>query len=297
MSSLILKNQPVTLLIFAVLLIEGASSFAQHTNLAYTPSSSKSVIGVLNDYNIGTGTYPFINDGDLYLYQNFLNDGEQNFTTATTISYLNFVGTNQQRVRGSGFTNVLNLTFDNPTTADAIELDHNIHINGAADFTDGIVGADDALAGLMVFNASGTTINVSDNSYVDGRVQKIGNTPFTFPVWDDNGSLFKYRPIGISASDDLADAYTAQYFFENSNPSYSHENKEFVLTLIDDQEYWVLTRDVGTSKPMVTLTLDPQTTPAAILAEPNAITVVRWDGSQWINEGGVFDPTSNSTIG
>ena len=170
MSSLILKNQPVTLLIFAVLLIEGASSFAQHTNLAYTPSSSKSVIGVLNDYNIGTGTYPFINDGDLYLYQNFLNDGEQNFTTATTISYLNFVGTNQQRVRGSGFTNVLNLTFDNPTTADAIELDHNIHINGAADFTDGIVGADDALAGLMVFNASGTTINVSDNSYVDGRV-------------------------------------------------------------------------------------------------------------------------------
>ena len=139
MSNFIPRNLQRPILALSVLTLFGATAFAQHINLATTPSSTKSVVGVLSDYSLFNGGNAFINDGDLYLTKNFLNDGDHNFTTGTALSFMNFVGSSQQIVQGTGFTNVFDLKIDNPTAADAIELDQNITINGEADFTDCIV--------------------------------------------------------------------------------------------------------------------------------------------------------------
>jgi len=292
MSNFIPRNLQRPILALSVLTLFGATAFAQHINLATTPSSPKSVVGVLSDYSLFNGGNAFIIDGDLYLNKNFLNDGDHNFTTGTALSFMNFVGSSQQIVQGTGFTNVFDLKIDNPTAADAIELDQNITINGEADFTDGIVGADDAINGLMIFTQNGSAVNMSDQSYVDGRVQKIGSTTFDFPIGDSNGTLFKYRRASIGAPTDAADAFTARYFLEDSNAMYDHGSRDFDVTLIDNAEYWVISHDVGTSKPTITLTLDDDTTPANILATPNAITIVRWNGTLWVNEGGVYNPST-----
>ncbi len=292
MSNFIPQNLQRPILVLSVLTLFGGTAFAQHSNLATTPSSTKSIVGVLSDYSLSNGGNAFINDGDLYLNKNFLNNGDHNFTIGTSLSYMNFVGTSQQIVQGTGFTNVFDLKIDNPTVSDAIELDQNITVNGEADFTDGIVGADDAINGLMIFAQNAKAINMSDQSYVDGRVQKVGNTAFDFPIGDSDGTLFKYRRASIGAPTDPADAFTARYFLENSNAMYDHGSRDFDVTLIDDAEYWVITRDVGTSNPTVTLTLDDETTPANISATPNAVTIVRWNGTLWVNEGGIYNPST-----
>lgn len=292
MSNNITRNLNKSVLAFSFVILQAVTAFSQHANLATTPSSTRSIVGVWSDYSLGNGGQSFINDGDLYLNKNFLNDGDHNFTTGTALSYVNFVGSSLQLVEGTGFTNVLNLKIDNTTTADAIELDHNITVNGEADFTDGIVGADDVISGLIIFTQDGKAVNVSDQSYVDGRVQKIGDTAFDFPIGDDNGSLFKYRRASIGAPTNAADAFTAQYFFDNSNAIYNHDNRDVNVSLINDQEYWVISRDVGTSSPVITLTLDDATTPSEILASPDDITIVRWTGSLWVSEGGVYNPST-----
>ncbi len=102
----------------------------------------------------------------------------------------------------------------------------NLTINNAAGVTlnsDITIGATATLAltaGILKLNAPATMITLSSGttltggnsnaSFVDGKVKKIGNTDFTFPV---GKTCCGYVPIGISVSvgGTAADEFTAEY--------------------------------------------------------------------------------------
>lgn len=272
------------LILTLVSLLVTTASLSQQVNHPNIPYNNLSMMSVLDDFVIEKGTHSYLQNGDLWLYSNFVN--KQTFThdPSNKISVLRFRGNKQQRVSGTGVTHVYDLLINNNTPADAIELDSDILVNNDAQFLDGIVGADDSTYGLLTFNVDATTSMVSDDGYVDGPVKKIGNQAFTFPIGDDNGSLFKYRPLSISSPYLITDEFVSQYFFKNSNSQYTHTNKEESIAVIDDKEYWTLDRVTGNSPVSVTLSWDTDTTPANLLSNLSTLTIARWDGSQWKNE-------------
>lgn len=235
-----------------------------------------------------------INDGELFIYSHYNNDGLVTFSTGKTTGITRMRGLlGFQEISGSMPMEWYNAEFKNSTVQPAFHLSNEVRISGTANFQQGIV--DDATyGGLVVFENTSSHTNVGDESYVDGQVRKNGNDAFVLPIGDKS----KYRFAGISAPDNVTDAFTGQYFFENANPLYPLANKAGVIESINDKEYWTLDKTAGTSGVMLTLSWDETTTtPATIIASPESVIhIVRWDATQnlWIDEGGVVDSATKT---
>lgn len=236
--------------------------------------------------NLATGIV--INDGDLYVYNHYNNNGTVTFTTGTTTGITRMKGLfGSQNISGTNVLRWYNCEFDNNLVQPAFHLSNQISIAGNADFFQGIVD-DDNFGGLMIFENAANHTNVDDASHVDGFVRKNGDQQFRFPIGDNQ----QYRYAAISNPSTATDAFSGKYFWQNSNPLYPHANKDNTITLIDDTEYWAIEKTFGNSNIFLTLTWDVDTTPPAIYAAPiDEIHIVRWDVTQnkWIDEGGVAD--------
>lgn len=230
-----------------------------------------------------------VNDGELFVYDHYHNDGLVTFTTGKTTGITRMRGLlGFQEISGSIPMEWYNAEFNNGTVQPAFHLSNDVSILGTADFQHGIV--DDATyGGLVVFENGSSPTNTDNESYINGQVRKNGKDAFVFPI----GNKSKYRYAGISAPDNVTDAFTGQYFFENADPLYPLANKAGVIESINDKEYWTLDKTAGTSDVLLTLSWDERTTsPTAIVASPeSAIHIVRWDATQnlWVDEGGVAD--------
>lgn len=275
-----------------LLLLVPCFGYSQTVNtgeLVISPGTQLSTVGTLD--NKATGD--LVNDGELFVYDHYNNDGLVTFTTGSK--------TGTTRMKGSaGFQDIsgalpmewYNAEFNNSTVQPAFHLSNEVSVAGQADFQTGIVD-DDNYGGLLVFENKADQINADDNSHVDGLVQKNGTDAFRYPIGDKG----KYRYASISAPKDVADAFTGKYFLENSNPLYPHSKKSSlsVITLIDDAEYWTIDKTASSSDVFLTLTWDAATTPSAIFAAPSEeIHIVRWDDLQknWVDEGGAADATA-----
>ncbi|UPQ78198.1 gliding motility-associated C-terminal domain-containing protein [Flavobacterium azooxidireducens] len=255
--------------------------------LIITPGTIMSTVETLDNRPTGD----LINDGDLYVYSHYNNDGLVTFTAGSN--------TGITRMRGlAGFQNISgsipmewnNGEFNNTNVQPAFHQSNIISIAGQLDFYQGIVDNDN-FGGLLVFEDNAYHANVDDASHVDGYVQKNGDDAFQFPIGDSE----QFRYASISAPDEATDAFTGKYFWEDSNPLYPHTNRAGVITLIDNAEYWTIDRTTGNSDIFLTLTWDEDTTPSSIYAAPyEEIHIVRWDATQnlWIDEGGVADPAT-----
>lgn len=131
----------------------------------------------------------------------------------------------------------------------------------------------------------------SDSSYVEGKVKKIGNDAFDFPI----GSNGHYRPISISAPSSTTDAFTGQHTNENSDPTYEHDDKESSINEISTNEYWLLDRNTGTSNVSVTLSWDDMSCGFDTLAN---LRVVAWKDTIWkdLGNGGTTGDTDEGTV-
>lgn len=248
--------------------------------------SNIGIAGSLSEINnLTTGT--ITNDGDLYVYNHYNNNGTVTFTTGSNgmTRMKGLLGS--QNISGSAIMRWYNCEFDNSLVQPAFHLSNQLSIAGNADFFQGIVD-DDNFGGLMIFENAASHTNVDDASFVDGFVRKNGNQQFRFPIGDNQ----QYRYAAISNPTTATDAFSGKYFWQNSNPLYPHSNRDNLITLIDDAEYWIIEKTQGNSTIFLTLTWDVDTTPTAIYATPvDEIHIVRWDVAQnkWIDEGGVAD--------
>jgi gliding motility-associated-like protein len=243
-----------------------------------------------------------INDGELYVYDDFKNDGKVGFSPGLSSGITRFYGqkSGDQLISGSETADVYNVQFNNGLSG--FKMSNGLNVFGKADFQNGIINYEASNTGmwwqrLLSFEKDATAENADDASYVVGGVIKKGNSAFSYPI----GGGGKYRPASISAPNELGAAFVSKYVFDNPNTvDPLAATLDPSLSLIDNAEYWVILRtDPGTSNVFVTLKWDEATTPSAIFADPvDDIHVVRWDNVKklWVDEGGVVDFSKKEVV-
>ncbi|MBW3520164.1 gliding motility-associated C-terminal domain-containing protein [Flavobacterium sp. NKUCC04_CG] len=237
------------------------------------------------------------NDGSVYYYSDFHNDGLYTFNHKKKTSYAVFQPyqgmVKSHKITGTAPSYFFDVLFNNESLVDGFYLKNDMSIAGTANFTAGIVQVD-SLSGALVFEKQAKHINTSDKSHVNGEVEKMEQhkDAFKFPI----GNGIYFRPAYISAPNDIKDAFLSQYHLENPIVSHPYQHSETeLIAVINDKEYWTVERAAdGVNNIILTLSWNEQTTPKSILTEENGVLdlhIVRWDKSQkkWIDEGGIVN--------
>lgn len=281
-----MKNRR-TVTCFLLLLAIG-QVVAQTTNIGTLVVETGTIVSTVQSLD-NKPTGDLVNDGELYVYSHYNNDGLVTFTGNTGITRMRGLA-GFQNLSGSVPMEWYDAEFNNGNIQPAFHLSNEVSIAHEANFYKGIVNDDD-YNGLLVFETMATHSNVDDDSHVDGYVRKNGNDAFKYPIGDKG----QYRYAAISAPDAVSDAFTGKYFLENSNPLYAHAIKADVISLIDNKEYWTIDKTTSSSDVFLTLSWDADTTPTEIYAAPyEEIHIVRWDSvlKMWVDEGGVADASA-----
>ncbi|MCP4521096.1 MAG: T9SS type A sorting domain-containing protein [Cytophagales bacterium] len=251
----------------------------------------------------GTPNNPIV-ENDAVVYGLTINNGANLEIANSNKIQVYHDWNNQGTLTANTSTVILNTCFDDTIYVDATTSQsfHNLMIenvkhvrittgnhivNGSLDLTDGIMYLDAAAKVTLTDDA--TTSNVSNTSYVDGTVSKIGNDAFIFPI----GRNELYRPIEISAPSSITDEFTATYYDEAAS-AYDLRSVDPTMTHVSWEEYWILDRDNGTSPVNVTLYWDSGSDVSAI----NDLVVSRWDGTTWKDHGngGTTGTAASGTI-
>ncbi|WP_413513342.1 gliding motility-associated C-terminal domain-containing protein [Myroides odoratus] len=290
--------------------LSGFSGQAQNTNQHVVVNtgllfvSPNEIVATQFDF-ANTEQAKLINDGTIYYYRNFNNEGYYSFSNNRKTSkvvfsrYSNEEGT--QLISGNALTDFFDLELNNATPKIAFDLKNNIAVYGTLDFKKGIIKVDEyinpihkASTGMVSFMPQSQHVNVSDQSHVEGEVEKIGKEPFTYPVGDKN----RYRPAMISAPKDIKDAITAKYNIDEASFFENHKATTGVIKQLNTAEYWKLEGKLKTPATVIlSLTWDEHTTVLDLLKDPeNELHIVRWDEKQqlWVDEGGVVDMSSRT---
>jgi hypothetical protein len=137
-----------------------------------------------------------------------------------------------------------------------------------------------------------TVSSVSDDAFIKGPIEKIGNDAFTFPVGDNSMS----RPISISAPANTNARFRAEYLYDNPWNHWSGGSGTIDATIdhISSKEYWYLNRIASNNNVNVTLSWkNPESGGVGNLSE---LLVARWDGTMWKDHGN-GGTTGNTTEG
>lgn len=278
-------------LLFILNLFYSSMIFSQVSNLGklYISSDSKFI---LDDHFINNKQGLLLNNGSIFFKRNLTNYG--------TISYhigkkgsIDFIGTSIQKIKNNNIINFYEVTFNNASVKAPFQIFGDLYVNHKATFSDGII-ENDLFGGNIFFNEKAEyIINPSNESYINGKVLKIGTSKFEFPI----GNKEHYRKIIISTPNDIEAIFSASYFLEESNSKYPHVKADGSIAFIDTSEYWVLKQEKGNSELVITLTWDVSTTSSEILSgDKENIHIVRWDVEDkiWVDEGGVVDIDTQS---
>ena len=285
-----MKNRILKAIRISLLLISGIALAQSNNNVTVNHGQfyvlPNTLISTHFDFENATNGVVF-NDGEFQFYKNYNNKGMFTHSTNATTGYTVFQGSEPQIIAGSQPSKHYDLLFNNNGSAYAFQLNNDFIVDGTANFSNGIVKINSENEGALFFTENSNHINTSNKSYAEGMVEKIGNKTFKFPI----GKSQYYRAATIGAPKTIADSFKAEYFLENSNAIHPHFNKTGVIRLIDDAEYWTISRDNQQSHVILSLTWHEGTTPAALVSEAENLRVIRWDANQnlWVNEGGIID--------
>ncbi|RYJ37652.1 CHU_C domain containing protein [Flavobacterium anhuiense] len=274
----------VCLIGFAVSLLASQNINAQLVNTGDVKINPNTIMSVYMDYE-NTPQGSFVNDGKLFIFQNWKNDGLVTYTENQNGSTY-FYGTEDQFIEGSQVSNFKNTYFENTSSLVPFHLSGKIAVGGNSEFKKGVVLAAD-YGGKVIFKEKATHTLTSDLSFVDGQVEKDGVIAFEFPV----GQGQYFRPSYHASGSKNGGVYTTQYFNKNSNSLHSHDDREEKILKINNQEYWEVTQDQGADKIVLSLSMDSRTTPSEFFnvdEQKYKVSITRWDpaSNKWINEGG-----------
>lgn len=232
--------------------------------------------------NQATGDYT--NDGEVLLRRNFHNDGLASFTPGQT-GYTRFQGLQVQEISGSIDADFYDILLNNPHDDYSFLLSGGMYVFGEANFYDGIVDNFN-YGGDFVFEHNATAVSVSDRSYVEGTVQRLGDISFEFPVGKDG----MHRPSAIIKLEETPTEYFVEYHYFNSNSEFPHDQKVLDILEIDDNEYWSK-KEQSDTEILIRLSWDERTTPLSLLEDYEALAILAWDeiDNQWISLGGIAD--------
>lgn len=230
----------------------------------------------------------FINNGDTHFYRSIDNQGFFGYNPSITqTGLIQFLGA-QPRVL-SGVNPIV--LWDGFLNSDRVFLEGTLEIDHSLDFYQGIIDVRQT-GGSLIFQDDSFHLSTSDASHVDGPTTKVGNDSFLFP----NGSGDYHRSLQITAPLLDEEIFTSEYHAKNSNDIYNHDLKRGVIKHIDTLEYWTLSRDEGNSNVVITISWNTDTTDPTLLANLDALTIVRWDDDlgYWVDEPSIIDSTNQS---
>ena len=247
--------------------------------------------------------------------------GGRSYSSDADYTYNGGVGVAQ--VTGNGLptalTNNSTLTINNTSsvTTLGVTLTQSTTTLGALTLTAGRFIS--TLASLMTIGAGGTSSGGSIAAFVDGPIQKIGNTGFIFPTGDIyNAELAypsavvtvtaKWARIEIGAPTNLTDAFTAEYHKMpdpcNVSQVVSPTNGAGI-NHVSYKEYWELTRSSAAAvTPTVKLYWEngssaaaPGTGSAISSLLPADLHVAECIASTWTNENSAVAATTGVAAG
>lgn len=251
-------------------------------------------------HNMGSGG-EFNYNTALSLPGNWINDSPAAFQHGVT-GTVTLNGTTQQTVKSSGH-DFGDLTINN-TSGDnqAILLSDDLSIEIKLNLTQGIVYT--GINKLIFLDGSTSSSSGNANSFIDGKIEKIGNTIFIFPSGDVNprdigAGLITYKiwsPIGINPN--ALTTIDVEYFYDHDGmPDWWEHggNMDETLHHVSDREYWLVSSTQNFSN--TTLYWNDNNhavgqpcihgfdlgNPATF--SPGDLTVAYWNGNKWINAG------------
>ena len=219
-----------------------------------------------------------------------------NFNTASNVTITNCPTIEFNGVIPQNYTNNSGtLTFPNVVmnnTGGGIILTgtatSNLYVSTALTLTNGIIYT--ANPPLLVLNAGSTSTSGSALSFVDGPMQKIGNTAFVFPMGD---AFNRWMRIAITAPTAVS-TFQAQYFYTPyASLTPMAVTPTPVLNNVSSMEYWQLNRVAGTGNAQVTLYWENAASSginSCAALQGGDLVVGRWNGSAWENR-------SNTIVG
>ncbi|WJS93767.1 gliding motility-associated C-terminal domain-containing protein [Flavobacterium johnsoniae] len=254
---------------------------AQTSNIGDLTVSSNTILSTVESFDNKT-TGNFVNDGTFYVYANFNNDGLVAFSPNLNTGLTYFKGSSAaQTISGLSLSELYNVRFENNFIQPAFLLSGNITVFGTSDFYYGIVD-NVTQPGNFLFEENATHQNTSNNSYVAGFVERNKNNQFEFPIGD--GSFF--RPSAISQSNSPTNFFSSRYYLKDSNALHPHNQKDPLIQIIDQPEYWSFESNQNPVDIALTLSWNEATTPNEII-NGNAgttLAIVRWDETtnKWV---------------
>lgn len=267
------------------------TTHAQMSNQGKLFISTKAKMSIAHHF-VNAPSSVLVNNGELNFQNNLTNNGAITYTVGKGGNTI-FNGKLIQQLRNSGLLNLYKVTFDHAKADPVFEVFGKMNVDHSAVFLKGIVETEKFGGRIFFTEDANYIVSPSHESFINGRVFKIGNTEFSFPI----GNIDSYRKLKISAPDELTDVFSAQYFKLDSNAFYPHKKAEGVIEFIDKNEYWTLQQERGDAKVMITLTWeDGITSPQILSGDYEQIHIVRWDAKKgfWIDEGGVVDISNKS---
>ncbi|MFZ1527208.1 MAG: T9SS type A sorting domain-containing protein [Ferruginibacter sp.] len=164
------------------------------------------------------------------------------------------------------------------TSPASLILNDSVTVTGSVDFISGTINS--STGQELVFADNATHTGASNASFVNGPAKKTGNDAFLFPVGKGN----KIAEIGISAPVSSTEVFSTEYFM---NPAHDHgydsSLKDPVIHHISAREYWLLTKNAGSSNLYVTLSWN--NTRSGLVNNMTDLKIARWNGLQWKDEG------------
>lgn len=235
--------------------------------------------------------------GRTLFYDNYKNDGSFVSQGKNAKSFFIKHDATSLELSGDAVSSFIDIVWDNATDQKAFDLKHNIEVYGQMEFENGIVHVDSTTSAknrlskgmITVFDSSEST-GGNNLSYVRGKMEKIGNKTYEFPIGDKGF----YRPLRIAASDCPNDAFLVEYSYKE-DAFFQHNQKAVsVIEKINTQEYWRIEKSAKTKGPIIlSLSLNPSTMQEILLSEQDYsnIHIVQWNERLgiWQDEGGVID--------
>jgi len=264
------------------------------TGSTFSNTNVTSQASFSSDVTLGVGGAIILTNGNLDIGGDWVNlESEAQFLDVG--SRVRFNGAGPQTITiatGDEYFSTLGLN----KSAGSLTLNNPVQVRTTLDLTSGRVNTSNP-AGLLTLGAGGTSVNATVASFVNGPMQKIGNTNYFFPVGKGNF----LRPCGVTGygADWVGSGIIAEYFPISaytwgipSEPTINH---------LSQCEYWTIDRSAGAASPVVQLTwLAPNSCGVTLLTD---LRVARWDNaaSIWRDRGnggatGTTGPTASGTI-
>lgn len=246
---------------------------------AYMPtmpviSSSISV----KDLTINSGATLTINTGvTVTICGNLLNNGT---ITVNGTGHIKFAGALPQTcTNNSGILTIPIVTIDNSAGLTLNGSSGNMVIPTFLNLTNGIITT--SSSAMVIMNAGSTVLPTggSSTSFVNGPMQKLGDTDFIYPIGD--GTRWARLRIDPTASSTFQAEYLATPY-GTLTPMDAGQTP--VLNHVSSLEHWILDRKLGAGNTYVTLYWESATLSQIWLcASYQDLSVAKWTGSAWTN--------------